>query len=286
MQYRQNLLLIQLLILGQALVYAKILEKNIQGDVTAIIDEQGKIVAEYSYDAWGVCTIISSVGGVAELNPIRYRGYYYDQDVGLYYLKTRWYDPEVGRFVNMDDISILDISRHQINGLNLYAYCGNDPINYCDSDGRLRRLFRSIGNAFSSAGRWVAGAATTVGNTVAGWATSAWNWTSNAAVNAWNWTANAATKAWNGFTWVMHDGLDWLGRQIGFGVEWGSNFINETWQRIRTLPHGLWQTLFGAWDWAMNTRAGQLTVSITALFLPGVSKILSLFGIVRLIFNF
>ena len=66
-------------------------------------------------------------------NPIRYRGYYYDLETGLYYLNSRYYDPETGRFLNQDLISYLD--PETVNGLNLYAYCGNDPVNYVDPDG-------------------------------------------------------------------------------------------------------------------------------------------------------
>ena len=70
---------------------------------------------------------------LAELNPFRYRGYYYDTETGLYYLKTRYYDPEVGRFITIDDTSYLD--PETINGLNLYAYCGNNPVMNVDPDG-------------------------------------------------------------------------------------------------------------------------------------------------------
>ena len=70
---------------------------------------------------------------IGNRNPIRYRGYYYDTETGLYYLKTRYYDPEVGRFISIDDISYLDPDT--INGLNLYAYCGNNPVMRVDPNG-------------------------------------------------------------------------------------------------------------------------------------------------------
>ena len=70
---------------------------------------------------------------LAELNPFRYRGYYYDTETGLYYLKTRYYDPEIGRFITIDDLSYLDSDT--INGLNLYAYCGDNPVMRTDSQG-------------------------------------------------------------------------------------------------------------------------------------------------------
>ena len=67
------------------------------------------------------------------MNPFRYRGYYYDTETGLYYLKTRYYDPEIGRFITIDDTSYLD--PETINGLNLYAYCGNNPVMNVDANG-------------------------------------------------------------------------------------------------------------------------------------------------------
>lgn len=70
---------------------------------------------------------------LAELNPFRYRGYYYDTETGLYYLKSRYYDPETGRFITIDDISYL--APETINGLNLYAYCGNNPVMRVDANG-------------------------------------------------------------------------------------------------------------------------------------------------------
>ncbi len=70
---------------------------------------------------------------IAELNLFRYRGYYYDIETGLYYLNSRYYDPEIGRFINADDISYLD--PESINGLNLYAYCVNNPTNLSDETG-------------------------------------------------------------------------------------------------------------------------------------------------------
>ena len=70
---------------------------------------------------------------IGNRNPIRYRGCYYDTETGLYYLKSRYYDPEVGRFITIDDISYLDPDT--INGLNLYAYCGNNPVMRVDPNG-------------------------------------------------------------------------------------------------------------------------------------------------------
>ncbi len=114
--------------------------KNIQGDIIAILDSSNDVVAKYVYDAWGnhaVCDAsgsnISSGTHIANINPFRYRGYYYDTELDLYYLNSRYYDPNTGRFINADTIDYLD--PESINGLNLYAYCLNNPVMYCDPTG-------------------------------------------------------------------------------------------------------------------------------------------------------
>ena len=83
---------------------------------------------------WGNCTISGNTT-VAKANPIRYRGYYYDDDTGLYYCNARYYSPKWRRFISPDDTAYLD--PHSVNGLNQYCYCNNDPINYTDPSGHL-----------------------------------------------------------------------------------------------------------------------------------------------------
>ncbi len=73
--------------------------------------------------------------GLAQINPLRYRGYYYDQETGLYYLKTRYYDPKVRRFLNADDASVLTKDPEQLTEKNLYAYCDDNPVMYRDDAG-------------------------------------------------------------------------------------------------------------------------------------------------------
>ena len=97
-------------------------------------------MVKYSYDAWGNCKVLNASGAeitaanhIGNLNPFRYRGYYYDTETKLYYLQSRYYDPEIGRFITIDDISYLDPDA--INGLNLYAYCLNNPVMYIDTEG-------------------------------------------------------------------------------------------------------------------------------------------------------
>ena len=110
--------------------------RNPLGDVVGIYNLAGTLVAKYNYDAWGNCTISSETTDytIANANPIRYRGYYYDDDTGLYYLNARYYSPKWRRFISPDDTAYLD--PESVNGLNLYCYCGNDPVNYADPSGR------------------------------------------------------------------------------------------------------------------------------------------------------
>ena len=98
--------------------------KNLQGDILAIYDRCGNLLGEYEYDAWG--NLLSQGGSeLLSINPFRYRGYYYDTETGLYYLNSRYYDPETGRFISPDNLNYLE--PETINGLNLYAYCENNP---------------------------------------------------------------------------------------------------------------------------------------------------------------
>jgi len=100
--------------------------KNLFGDIVEIYDDENQLAASYTYDAWGNFTVGTNVDGIAFVNKFRYRGYYYDSDTGYYYLQTRYYDPQVGRFINADSIEYLD--PETINGCNLYVYCKNNPI--------------------------------------------------------------------------------------------------------------------------------------------------------------
>jgi len=112
-------------------------EKNILGDVVGIYNAQtGAHVGGYSYDAWGNhWETINPTDPIVQLNPFRYRGYYYDTDTNLYYLNTRYYDPETGRFLNPDDPTMLFTESKTTFGANLYQYCYSNPIAYTDPSG-------------------------------------------------------------------------------------------------------------------------------------------------------
>ena len=115
---------------------------NLQGDVVQIIDEGGVMQAEYVYSPWG--EIISAEGDLAEVNPLRYRGYYYDSETGFYYLQSRYYDPENHRFINADSYAS---TGQGFLGVNMFAYCSNNPVNNFDNDGKRQGHASAIAKA-------------------------------------------------------------------------------------------------------------------------------------------
>ena len=113
--------------------------RNLQNDVIALIDEDGNEVVHYTYDSWG--KILSITGSlkdtVGQLNPFRYRGYFYDTETGMYYLKSRYYDPELRRFISADVIAVTNTSLETLHNQNLYAYCDGNPLTRKDDDGGI-----------------------------------------------------------------------------------------------------------------------------------------------------
>ena len=112
-------------------------EKNLQGDIIAIYTESGRKILEYTYDAWGnhsiTWTYLTMETLPAGTNPFRYRGYYYDTDTQLYYLQSRYYNPQWGRFLNADGYIN---ANGDLIGFNMYAYCSNNPVNGYDPIGK------------------------------------------------------------------------------------------------------------------------------------------------------
>jgi RHS repeat-associated protein len=117
--------------------------RNVQGDIIGLFDKTGTQVVSYVYDSWG--KLISTTGTLAStvgaINPYRYRGYRYDTETGLYYLQSRYYNPEWGRFINSD---ALIGQTGELLGHNLFAYCKNNPVNRKDANG-----FKSVRADFS-----------------------------------------------------------------------------------------------------------------------------------------
>ena len=112
------------------------------GDVVVLSDSDGNIFAEYVYDAWGSLVTINTADennaeqlALANANPLRYRGYYYDNETGYYYLQSRYYDPSICRFINADVAEIAQMTKDIPVGTNAFAYCNNDPVNISDPSG-------------------------------------------------------------------------------------------------------------------------------------------------------
>lgn len=117
------------------------LATNQQGDIIGIYNASGNMVVKYEYDAWGNIISTTDANGSAlnslsqkwsDINPFRYRGYYYDAETDLYYLQSRYYDAEVGRFINQDCYISTGTG---LLGFNMFAYCDNNPVNFCDPTG-------------------------------------------------------------------------------------------------------------------------------------------------------
>ena len=126
---------------------------NLQGDVISIITHWGESYGSYTYDAWG--NVISQSGSIASINPICYRGYYYDSETGLYYLGSRYYDPQVKRFVNADGAALATINPYSdgLTDKNYFAYCDNNPTSRSDDGGEFWNIVAGavIGGVVSAA---------------------------------------------------------------------------------------------------------------------------------------
>ena len=111
--------------------------KNGQQDIIGLSDASGQWVVDYSYDTWG--NLLKAGGSMASTlgvdNPFRYRGYYYDTETGLYYLESRYYNPELGRMMSVDSLSVLGMSKTTLNDKNLYNYCDGNPVGRVDESG-------------------------------------------------------------------------------------------------------------------------------------------------------
>lgn len=117
---------------------------NQMGDVVGITDTTGNLIATYSYGAWGeVLAVTPATAGnttqlaIANDNPLRYRGYYYDAETSYYYLQSRYYDPGICRFLNADSVNLLPSMQDRVAGSSVFVYCENNPINIVDYAGSL-----------------------------------------------------------------------------------------------------------------------------------------------------
>ncbi len=130
-----------------------------QATKITILSENNTVAANYTYDAWGKLLSITDANGntitsgIGVINPIRYRGYYYDTETGFYYVSSRYYDPEVGRFISPDTTDVLTATPDQLTDKNLYAYCDNNPVMRVDKDGRFWNfIIGAVGGALIGGG--------------------------------------------------------------------------------------------------------------------------------------
>ena len=156
-------------------------DKNTLGDIIAIRDDTGNVIARYTYDAWGNHKVYGKNGAVdrsktsiGNINPFRYRGYYYDTETGFYYLQTRYYDPTICRFINADNYELVAELSQTIGQLNLYAYANNNPIMLTDETGEgflATILFGAIIGGLISGGFAIVEQISTNG-----WNAGNWDW--------------------------------------------------------------------------------------------------------------
>ena len=188
---------------------------NLQGDVVGLIDENADFVAKYTYNAWGEILSITDADGnastsathIANINPLRYRGYYYDTETGFYYLQSRYYDPAMHRFINADSLAS---TGQGILGTNMFAYCLNNPVRRIDVSGtysigdiwedfcdEIEDTVEGVCDAVSDAWEWSCGAAEDAWDWTCGAVEDAWGWTCGAVEDAWGWTCGAAEDVWD-----------------------------------------------------------------------------------------
>ncbi len=118
--------------------------KNLQGDILSIVNESGQTIVTYEYDSWGAVSFSATsmqnlmlAYTLSFVSPFTYRSYCYDYDIELYYLQSRYYSAEIGRFINTDDTQIAIATMGTVLGANLFAYCENNPVNHVDYSGFL-----------------------------------------------------------------------------------------------------------------------------------------------------
>ena len=131
--------------------------RNGQGDIIGILDSSGTQIVSYVYDSWGKLVSVTDASGndksgdasfIGNLNPFRYRGYYYDTESGLYYVSSRYYDPVVGRWINTDNA--IPSTGESVQGYNLFVYCFNNPVNMDDHSGHWPQWLQNAAKAVAS----------------------------------------------------------------------------------------------------------------------------------------
>ena len=117
-------------------------------NITGIIDSNGKFVVKYNCSAYGNVSVLQDTNGLAAINPFLYKGYYFDKESGMFYCHTRYYVPEWCRWLNADNIAYIRPDNAQ--QMNLFAYCGNNPISFWDPEGTKKTNWKAIGKILFS----------------------------------------------------------------------------------------------------------------------------------------
>jgi RHS repeat-associated protein len=135
--------------------------RNAQNDIVGLIDGSGTQVVKYKYSTWGEGTVLEDTSNVSlgTKNPYRYRGYRFDSETGLYYLQSRYYNPQWGRFLNADDLTVLSIDQGNLLQYNNFTYCLNNPVNMLDFGGNIPQwvyivTIRLVFTYFCGVGGW------------------------------------------------------------------------------------------------------------------------------------
>lgn len=121
--------------------------RDITGNIVGLFDKTGSFIVKYQYDAWGNIldkhVLIDSIA--SRHNPFVYKGYFLDEETNFYYLKSRYYDPTIRRFISIDSPQYID--EEDLSGLNLWAYCGNNPVEGFDPDGtwNWKKFWKGVG---------------------------------------------------------------------------------------------------------------------------------------------
>ena len=238
--------------------------KNLQGDILKVITATGTEAATYTYDAWG--KLLTSTGDLADINPLRYRGYFYDTETSLYYLKSRYYNPEVGRFINPDVFATTDVDG--VLSANMFAYCENNPIRNSDFSGALFGLDPAsaiIGAATGAITSLISGIASgdrgkdLILDVALGAAAGATDGFISAAISA----VAAATDAYK----CYKDGVSIEGCVIVFASEFAASFVSGALFKKGFFGKGIWDDLGGAaFDlsvgFAVNLTASQISTNV------------------------
>ena len=236
--------------------------KNVQGDITHIYRKNGDRdlveVAHYAYDAYGNTEIVSETDKIGSLNPFRYRGYYFDIETKLYYLISRYYDPGTCRFISADSIEYLD--PETLGGLNLYAYCCNNPVMNVDPTGKFLLSFLAALVVAAVVGAATSAVGTLVGDIVNYAITGEWKFSSweTYVGNMIGGAVGGVISLFNPFAGMVIGGT--LGTFAGLAIGKATGSNDMSWGEIGVLT-------------AVSLGVNLMTAGLTqSLKIPGITK--------------